>query len=46
VLRPLDGDVVRELAISSPERIEIISWAKLLRTEDEAMAEYLRCEET
>ena len=45
VLRSLDGDVVRDLAISCPEQIEIISWAKLFRTEDEAMAEYLRCVE-
>jgi hypothetical protein len=45
VLRLLGGDVVRELAISSPEQIEIISWAMLVRTEGEAMAEYLRCVE-
>jgi hypothetical protein len=45
VLRSLDKDVVRDLAISSPEQIEIISWAMLFRTEDEAMAEYLRCVE-
>lgn len=45
VLRSLDKDVVRDLAISSPEQIEIISWAMLFRTEDEATAEYLRCAE-
>jgi len=45
VLRSLDGDVVRDLAISSPEQIEMISWATLFRTEDEATVEYLRCVE-
>ena len=43
--RLLDGDVVRDLAISTAKQIEPITWAMLFRTEDEAMAEYLRCVE-
>ena len=45
VHRLLDGDVVRDLAISSAKQIEPVTWAMLFRREDEAMAEYLRCEE-